>query len=125
MDPLRRTRTNPTIERLLKAINLLRLLDREMPAQVIASFLYVASHDNCHKQAMEEELSMTVASGSRNTDWLSKYHRLNKPGLNLITKEADPTDRRRQILKLTPKGHELVNQLQEILYGDQNLGTGP
>lgn len=123
MDPLRRTRTNPKIERLLKAINLLRLLDREMPAQVIASFLYVASHDNCHKQAMEEELSMTVASGSRNTDWLSKYHRLNKPGLDLITKEADPTDRRRQLLKLTPNGKELVNQLQEILYGDQNLGS--
>lgn len=118
MDPLRRTRTNPQIERLLKAMNLLRVLDREMPAQVIASFLYVASHDNCHKQAMEEELSMTVASGSRNTDWLSKYHRLNKPGLDLITKEADPSDRRRQILKLTPKGHELVKQLQEILYGN-------
>lgn len=123
MDPLRRTRTNPQIERLLKAINLLRLLDREMPAQVIATFLYVASHDACHKLAMEEELNFSTASGSRNTDWLSEYHRLNKPGLNLITKEVDPTNRRRQILKLTPKGKELMNQLQDILYGDQNLGA--
>ena len=116
MDPLRRTRTTPQIERLLKAMNLLRVLDREMPAQVIATFLYVASHDNCHKLAMEEDLTFSTASGSRNTDWLSKYHRLNKPGLDLISKEVDPTNRRRQILKLTPKGHELVKQLQEILY---------
>lgn len=94
-----------------------------MPAQVIATFLYVASHDNCHKLAMEEDLNFTTASGSRNTDWLSKYHRLNKPGLDLITKEADPINRRRQLLKLTPNGKELVNQLQEILYGDQNLGS--
>jgi len=125
LDPLRRQRTNPQIERLLKAINLLRVLDREMPASVIATFLYVASHDNCHKQAMEEDINQTVASGSRNTDWLAQYHRLNKPGMNLITKEQDPTNRRRLVLRLTPKGKDLVNQLEDILYGDQNLGPSP
>jgi len=118
MDPLRRQRTNPKIERLLKVINHLRLLDREIPAQVIATFFYVASHDGCHKQALEEDLSLTVASGSRNTDWLSKHHRLNKPGLDLIRKEADPTDRRRQILSLTPKGEQFVQLIEDILYGD-------
>jgi DNA-binding MarR family transcriptional regulator len=117
MDPLRRTLTNPSIERLLKVIEVLRLLDREMPAQVLASFLYVASHDSCHKQAMEEDLSFTTASSSRNTDWLSKFHRLNKPGLGLIVKEADPSNRRRQILRLTPKGERLIHQIEDILYG--------
>lgn len=118
MDPLRRTRTNPKIERLLKVINQLRLLDREIPAQVVATFFYVASHDNCHKQAMEEDLCLTTASGSRNTDWLSKYHRLNKPGLDLIIKEADPADRRRQLLRLSPKGEQLVQLIEDLLYGD-------
>ncbi len=116
MDPLRSERTNAQIERLLKAIKLLRVLDREIPAQVIATFLYVASHDNCHKQAMEEELGLSTASGSRNTDWLSKIHRLNKPGMDLIIKEVDPTNRRRLVLRLTPKGKDLVNELEEILY---------
>jgi DNA-binding MarR family transcriptional regulator len=104
--------------RVLKVINLLRLLDRELPAQAIATFLYVASHNNCHKTAMEEDLNFSTASGSRNTDWLSKHHRLNKPGLDLIIKEPDPTNRRRQQLKLSPKGEQLIHQIEELLYGD-------
>lgn len=118
MDPLKRTRTNPKIERLLKVLNQIRVLDRELPIQVMAVFFYIASHDNCHKLAMEEDLHLTTASGSRNTDWLSKYHRLNKPGLDLITKEVDPFDRRRQILSLTPKGRQLAQLIEDILYGD-------
>ena len=118
MDPLRRQLTNPKVERLLKVIEAIRVLDREMPAQLVATFLYVASHDECHKAAMEEDLNFKAASGSRNTDWLSKYHRLRKPGLNLITKEADPTNRRRAILKLTPKGEQLIHHITQLLYGD-------
>ena len=118
MDPLRRTRTNPRIERLLKVMEAIRLLDREMPAQVISTFLFVASHNNCHKQALEEDLSFTTASSSRNTDWLSKLHRLNKPGLDLIIKEVDPTNKRRQQLRLSPKGEQLVKLIEDLLYGD-------
>lgn len=118
MDPLRRQRTNPRMERVLKVINLLRLLDRELPAQVMATYFYVASHENCHKTAMEEDLEFTTASGSRNTDWLSKHHRLSKPGLDLIVKEPDPTNKRRTQLKLTPKGKQLIHQIEELLYGD-------
>lgn len=118
MDPLRRQRTNPRMERVLKVINLLRLLDRELPAQVVATYFYVASHENCHKAAMEEDLGFTTASGSRNTDWLSKHHRLNKPGLDLIIKEPDPSNKRRSQLKLSPKGKQLIHQIEELLYGD-------
>ncbi|MBM4179647.1 MAG: winged helix-turn-helix transcriptional regulator [Ignavibacteria bacterium] len=116
MDPLRRNLTNPRIERLLKVMEAFRLLDREMPASLTSCFLYVASHDNCHKQALEEDLVMKTSSTSRNTDWLSKYHRLKKPGLHLITKEADPANRRRQVLKLSPKGEQLVKLIEELLY---------
>jgi len=118
MDPLRRQRTNPKIERLLKVMEALRLLDREMPASVVSCFLYVASHNHCHKQALEEDLLMKTSSSSRNTDWLSKYHRLKKPGLDLIIKEADPTNRRRQTLKLSPKGEHLVKLIEELLYDE-------
>ena len=60
---------------------------------------------------------MHASAVSRNTDWLSEKHRLNKPGLNLITKEVDPFNRRRQILRLTPKGEKLARKLRSILYG--------
>jgi len=105
------------MERMLQVMDLFRVLDREMPAQVIACFLYIASHNNCHKTALEQDLGMPTASGSRNTDWLSKHHRLRKPGLNLITKEVDPLNRKRTQLKLTDKGHDLVKRIEAILYG--------
>jgi len=97
-------------------MELFRILDREIPAQVLSTFLYVASHDNCHKQAVEQELEFSSASGSRNTDWLSKLHRLNKPGLDLIIKEVDPSNRRRQTLKLSPKGRALIKQIKQFLH---------
>lgn len=117
MDPLRRLLTNHSMEKLLQVIELFRVLDREVPAQVISTFLYVAAHDNCHKQAVEEDLDFTTASCSRNTDWLSELHRLRKPGLDLIIKEVDPTNKRRLQLKLTGKGKRLVKQIEKILYG--------
>ncbi len=78
--------------------------------------LYVASHDRCHKGALEEDLNISIASSSRNTDWLSKDHRLNKPGLDLIRKSLDDSNRRRQVLSLTKKGEDLVKQIKTILY---------
>jgi len=116
MDPLRNQLTDPGVARLLAAFERLRLLDREVPAQVVAVFLYVASHDKCHKQAIEEDLGMTTASASRNTDWLSDTHRLNKKGLGLIIKEVDPTNKRRQQLRLSAKGKRLIQQIKDDLY---------
>lgn len=118
MDPLRRQTTDPSLKGLAEVIDLLRLMDREVPAQVVATFLYVAMHDNCHKAALEEDLGLSTASGSRNTDWLTKQHRLNKPGLDLIIKEVDPTNRRRTTLRLSPKGHALIKRIKDALYGD-------
>ena len=46
-------------------------MNREIPGQLVSCFLYIASHDGCHKQAMEEALNLTTASASRNTDWLA------------------------------------------------------
>jgi DNA-binding MarR family transcriptional regulator len=107
------------MERVQRMMNLLRLLDREVPAQVLATFFYVAAHDNCHKQAVEEELNLTTAAGSRCTDKLTDQSWVNKPGLDLIIKEQDPSNKRRQQLRLTPKGKALIQQIEEILYGDQ------
>ena len=116
MDPLRRELTDPKAERVLTFVNKLRELEDEFPAQLAATLFYIASHKDCHKQAMEEDLEFSNASGSRNTDRLSAQHRLNKPGLDLITKEQDPGNRRRLQLAMTPQGQALVDSLLSILY---------
>ena len=117
MEPnLRRKLTDEKIARLLKVINLLRLFDREVPAQVLATLFYIGSHNDCHKTALEEDLNFTTASSSRNTDRLSKEHRIvSKAGLDLITKEVEEVGKR-QRLKLTKKGEDLMTQIKSILY---------
>ena len=118
MEPnLRRKLTDEKIERLLKVYNLLRLYDREIPAQVLATLFYIGSHNDCHKTALEEDLNFTTASSSRNTDKLSKVHRLGTAGYDLIVKEIEEEPPRRQRLKLSKKGEDLMNQIKQILYG--------
>lgn len=123
MDPIRRQLTDPDIEKLLKVVERLRILDRQFPAQVLSTLLYVASHEDCHKQAIEQDLGLTTASSSRNIDWLTGLHRLRKPGLGLIIKEDDPSNGRRQQLRLSPKGRRLIQQIKEDLYGPQDSGV--
>ena len=117
--------TDAEMEKLAQAIEFFRSFDnentKEIPAQVISTFLYVASHDDCNKIDMERALKMSSASGSRNTDWLSDQHRLAKPGLGLIIKYRDRTNRRKQVLQMTAKGRQLANSLKQILYGEQTI----
>lgn len=117
VDPLKNELTNSKLNQILRAFELLRILDREIPGQLVSAFLYIASHNPCHKQAMEEELGLTIASGSRLVDWLSDYHRLGKPGLGLVKKIRDPSNMRRVLVKLTPKGEALAKQFTELIYG--------
>tara|TARA_E500000331_G_scaffold355012_1_gene409480 strand:- start:46 stop:672 length:627 start_codon:yes stop_codon:yes gene_type:complete len=131
LNPLQRRVTDPTIEQLGDVIELIRTFDEphgsnELSIHVIACFLYIASRDGAHKQALEEDLPfITRASSSRNTDWLSKWHRQllpsgkRKPGLGLIKKEPDISDKRRSTLTLTKKGEELIEQVKQILYGEE------
>ena len=122
MNPLRRQITDLQVHKLLQVLQLIRELEptkakvNELPIQTLTCLMYIASHDGCHKQAMEEDLNMNKAAGSRNTDWLARLHRLGRPGLNLITKEVDYSAKRRSVLKLTRKGKDLVHKITRILY---------
>lgn len=97
-------------------------MDEEVPAQVVVVFCFVASHNPCHMQAIEEEIGLTPNSVSRNSDWLSTHHRLGKPGMGLIEKFTDPNNQRRKMLRLTSKGETLANHIKEVLYGVRTKG---
>ena len=114
-DPLANQCTDARLAKVHLAFNALLLLQREIPGQLVSTFLYIASHDGCHKQALEQELGMTTASSSRNTDWLSDGRMgIKHQGLGLITKEQDG---RRQKLRLTSRGKDLARQMKSIIYG--------
>lgn len=119
VDPLRKQLTDDRLINLLKALEYLRTevapkMDH-IPLQVVSAFLYVATHNECHKQQIEQVFGLSVAAGSRCTDFLCEENRLGKDGLGLITKEVDPSNRRRQVLRLTQKGKKTADRLFSIL----------
>lgn len=101
--------------RLQKAVDLLRTFEKEIPGQVLSVFFYVCGHDGCTTKGMDKELGIAQSSISRCTDWLSDYHRLGKPGMGLIIKKRDTTDQRIKRLWLTPKGHLVKQQIEELI----------
>jgi DNA-binding MarR family transcriptional regulator len=116
-NPLVKERTDELMWRVCKVAELFRVKDTEVPGQLVSVFCYIASHNPCNLQAIKESLGLTDNSTSRNTDWLSDYHRLGKPGMGLIKKYTDPQNFRRRVVKLTPKGEAMVQSIKEILYG--------
>jgi DNA-binding MarR family transcriptional regulator len=86
-------------------------MDDRFPINAIQTFFYIAEHGPCLKHDMEIALGFSVASGSRNSDYLSSQNRFRKPGMGLITKEDYPEDRRNSVLHLTEKGLELLKAI--------------
>ena len=117
MNPLRREVTNDDLLPLLEVIEEIRVRDPDMTAAVLSIFLYIATHDTCHKQAIEEDLEISTSNCSRAADWLLDKKTLRKPGLGLIQKEDDPSNRRRVMYSLTQQGKHLAKRLQTTLYG--------
>ena len=110
---------DPEARVLYESFELLRLLDTEMPAQLVATFFFIAAHGPVDTVTIAKRLNMKASSVSRNTDWLSADHRLpNKAGLGLIIKEEHPTNWRTRLCRLSPKGESLIKQIKEKLYGD-------
>ena len=120
MDPLSRTETDPELSCLLTAWETIRLQHKEVPAQAITVFLYVASHNPCHKQAIEEDHGLTTASCSRMIDFLCDgpgRKGVTTPGIGLVHKYTDPGNARRQKVRLTSKGEDIVRVIKRIIYG--------
>ena len=120
MDPLKRMETDRKLSLLLTGWELLRTQHREMPAQAVTVLLYVASHNPCHKQSIEEDQGLTTASASRMVDLLadsSGRKGVETKGLGLITKTQDPSNKRRHLLSLTDKGERFIRTFKQIIYG--------
>ena len=99
------------MKQLLRQLQLMQHQDSKFPINAALTLLYVARNEPCLKRDMEIALGFSTATGSRNSDYLSKINRLRSPGLSFINKVDDPDDRRQTVLTLTPKGKEFVNLL--------------
>tara|TARA_Y100001938_G_scaffold48727_1_gene67821 strand:+ start:430 stop:741 length:312 start_codon:yes stop_codon:yes gene_type:complete len=98
------------------AFEVLRATEREFPAQLVSTFLYVATHNGCRQEDLMEATSMSSSSVSRNVNWLGPKHRLkDREGLKWIYREVDPIDPKRYRLFLSRKGEQIASLLVKNL----------
>ena len=81
---------------------------REFPMQLATVFFYIASHNGCLQQDLEEHCSLSSSSISRNVDWLGSMNRRGEPGLSFVRREKDHIDGKRWRCWLTPKGEQIA-----------------
>lgn len=100
-----------------RMINALRDLDQTMPVDMVATFFAVAADEGITMKLLGERLDMPQSSVSRNVSVLSKWGARHKPGLDLVVTEEDPAERRRKIVRLTPKGRRMVSEFTRSVKG--------
>lgn len=97
-----------------------RSLDKEMQAQTMLAFLYIAERAG---QGIDTTvldvgsyLDLTSASATRNVQALSKVHRYGKNGHNLVFTEENPRRRTEKFIRLTEKGESLRKRLEGYIH---------
>lgn len=107
----------PSLNRLVGLMELVRQVDPEMPAQTIQTLLLVAEAGEAGLMQHElgPKLGMTKAAASRNVLVLSKLKGPGVPGPGLIESEELPENRRCRVVRLTSKGHKFVEKMKAFL----------
>ena len=107
--------------RAFMAVELMRSTgEHEFPAQLMAIFFWIASHNGCKQEDLIKDCNISKSSVSRCVTWLGPRHRLeHRSGLKLVRRERDPDNWRGYRLYLTPKGDTFVNLLDN--YTKTNL----
>jgi DNA-binding MarR family transcriptional regulator len=87
--------------------------DLQIPTALI--FMSIAQEPGIIVKTMMRKTKLSQSSCSRNIALLSQTDRHGKPGHGLIEARPDPSDSRRQMIYLTPKGVEFMAILKDIL----------
>lgn len=112
-----------TIAKGLRFVEEFRKMDPEMQMQTAAVFLTVVIEPGITMRRMGDKLGLSQASCSRNVTSLSKWRKENIPGHDLVEAVEDPSERRRKIVHLTPKGKRVAESISTIIGGDEGAAT--
>lgn len=105
-------------ERMILFIQEFRKMDPEIQAQAIILFLKAAANDDqITMSELQQWSGLATSSISRNMALLGETNRHGEPGLNLVRAYEDVADRRRKIVRLTPKGRAVFSSLVQNFNG--------
>lgn len=113
---------NPILK-MAAMIRLLRSLSADMPMQQADILLSVAQNPGLTMADLTKMTGLSHASVSRNIAALSEYHRLGKPGLNLVEAVTDPRETRRRLIYLTTQGKSLLTKMARQFAPDFSMGA--
>lgn len=92
--------------------------DRDVPLLQVLALLRIAQagEQGIDQGQLSFELKASSAAVSRTVRALGEVHYLkDRQGFQLIDIALDPKDNRRRIAKLTPKGRQLLSQINAVL----------
>jgi len=101
-----------TVTRVLEAF---RTLDPDLPIQYALSFMTIAQNEGISIGELADRLGIAQSSASRNVAALSRWHSFGKAGLDLVSAQEDPRERRRKVVALTDKGRAFLDELRGIV----------
>ncbi len=103
-------------------LRMFRTLAADMPMQQAEVLLQVASYPKGAPMSdLEKRIGISQASVSRNVAALSKFHRLGKPGLNLVEAVIDPREPRKRLVFLTQEGKVFITKLIRTIEADFSI----
>lgn len=114
------------LNRTIRLLNTLRDLNpkTDMTLAEAVTFLLIAQGETqagggLTVTELKDKAEVALSSASRYMRSLSDTYtdRQGNPGHGLISHQEDPVDGRRKILKITEKGHRVIEQLTTLLKG--------
>jgi DNA-binding MarR family transcriptional regulator len=91
------------------------LIAPHMQLSTMMIFLFVAERGPCTQKEVERQFGLSNASASRNIGYWSDPEDGDAVGAGLIERQVDPTDKRRRLLRLTPRGTEFFTRFMLAL----------
>lgn len=89
----------------------LRQMSGDMPIAQAYCLLLIAMYEGLSVKDIAERADIGMASASRYVSMFSNWNRPGEAGLGLVEAVEDPMERRKKIVRLTPKGRSAMSKI--------------
>lgn len=103
------------MHRAIRALEVLRSVNKDMPIGAAVSFLQIAVNEGLSITELSNKQGDLLATTSRYVQALGDTRGDKRPGLELVSAAVDPTEFRKKVLKLSPQGRRISNQIVDAI----------
>lgn len=101
-----------TLEQAKRVILHARAVETDMPlGQLLCILVLAGDEEGMSLTELAKKANLQMATASRYIGSLGKIDRHREEGLNLVESFENPMERRKKIVRLTPKGKNLVSRM--------------